>query len=217
MDRVFPNAIDARNGSRNNVRIYEELRHLEAAVLDEIALGNLSATVSDSYMTDEITGLEYCAVWLDELEDRAKAEQMLIIERHFENLGYDITKKLASSNAVSDTVSAVVTVDGVDPVDPDLGIVEVQTITVPIAEVRAIYTLAAGGTSLSTQLLTESPSLSAIEIALKQDAQYSDAPFTITTSGEDLVLTWKEAGDVTESASMRYSYVVNRFFWEILW
>lgn len=217
MTKVFPTAIEARAGARNNVRIYEEIRHLEAAVLAAIDAGDLSVSVTDSYMTSLDTGVEYCAVWLNELEDRSKAEQMVIVDRHFTNMGYEISRKLIADTSFSETVTANMTAEGTDPVDPDPGTVEIQTITVPVAPVRAVYSLTVGGTNLTSQLQPKNASVDDIVIAFQQNEEYLAAPFTIAGSDTDIVLTWKEASEVVHEATMRYSYDTSTFAWEILW
>ncbi len=91
---VFPNAIDARNGARNNVRIYTEIRAIEAAILTAIDSGLLNVLVTGTFMTDVTTGQAYASVWLDETENRSLLEQMTLVKKHFQNMGYEITQKL---------------------------------------------------------------------------------------------------------------------------
>lgn len=91
---VFPNAVEARSGSRNNVRIYTEIRAIEAAILTAIDSGLLNILVAGTYMTDITTGQLYARVWLDETENRSLTEQMLLVKKHFQNMGYEITQKL---------------------------------------------------------------------------------------------------------------------------
>ena len=90
---VFPNAYEARTGSRNNLIIYDEIRHLERAILESIDQGKLNVRVLDSHMTSSETGEPYFQVFIGQLDDRPLAEQMSMVEKHFRNLGYQISRK----------------------------------------------------------------------------------------------------------------------------
>jgi hypothetical protein len=101
MDNVFPNAVEARAGARNNSLIYAEIRAIETAVLTAIDDGDLSTTVNGTAMTaNDETGQEYCSVWQAATTDRSKFEQMMIVEKYFRDMGYTIRRKLPSSDSL---------------------------------------------------------------------------------------------------------------------
>jgi hypothetical protein len=104
MDNVFPNAIEARDGARNNSLIYGEIRAIETVILEAIDQGLLSTnvpsnaegtTVASTVMTSDES---YSAVWQGTVTDRSKFEQMMIVEKYFRDLGYTIRRKLTSQN-----------------------------------------------------------------------------------------------------------------------
>lgn len=97
MNSVFPTAFEARAGSRNNVVIYAEIRAIETVILSRIAGGNLSAIVNTSDMTSGTNADDYCAAWRGDVPNRSLSEQMELVEKHFRDLGYQITRKLAGS------------------------------------------------------------------------------------------------------------------------
>lgn len=217
MDKVFPNAVEARAGARNNVRIYNEIRDIESAILTAIEQGVLEVDITDTYMTDlDQAGATYAAVWLDEIENRSLSEQMLIVMRHFQDMGYTVTRKLQINTMDGSLVTAVAT-DGVDPLDPDPGTVEIQRITPGVLADRAVYSLIFDDLELTTLPLGETPVLGDLLIALYATAGYSTAPFVLTTSGNDLVLTWKTVGNVAGVATLGHTVSTSTFKWEVLW
>lgn len=90
---VFPNAIEARAGSRNNLAIYDEIRFIERSILEVISQGQLKVQINTSPMTSIGTGESYYLVHIGDLNDRSLAEQMLMVEKHFKNMGYQIVRK----------------------------------------------------------------------------------------------------------------------------
>ena len=108
MDNVFPNAVEARDGARDNSLIYGEIRAIETAVLAAIDAGALNTNVPDgvavtsTVMTGlDATGQSYCAVWQGTVTDRSKFEQMMIVQKYFGDLGYTIRRKLPTSTSTS--------------------------------------------------------------------------------------------------------------------
>lgn len=221
MTKVFPTAIEARAGARNNVRIYEEIRHLEAAVLAAIDAGDLSVSVTDSYMTSLDTGVEYCAVWLNELEDRSKAEQMVIVDRHFTNMGYEISRKLANDTSVGETVTATVIVDGVDPdlEQDEQGVAEVQSIAVPteFPGLWVTFSISVGSDNMIIRLAPGEINTDRIVSEFRKSRYYNTAPFILESAGPNITITWKEKAHIPFQTALRYSYNTSTFAWEILW
>lgn len=107
--KIFPNAEQARNGSRNNVVVHREIRHIEEAILDAIDDGLLAVEVTDSVMTLAGTnespgsGRAYYASWIADAQaaDRALTDQMNNILIYFKDLGYSIIRKSTGSGAVT--------------------------------------------------------------------------------------------------------------------
>lgn len=106
--KIFPNAEQARTGSRNNVVIHREIRHIEEAILDAIDAGLLMVSITDSVMTlagtneSPGTGRAYYNAWTADAQDadRALVDQMNNILIYFKDLGYSIIRKAVGSNAV---------------------------------------------------------------------------------------------------------------------
>jgi hypothetical protein len=96
MAQVFPTAAEARMGSRNYVVIYSEIRTIEQKILAEIEEGSLEAVVNTSGMTSGDQAAAYCAAWQGDVPNRSLDEQMQLVEKHFRDLGYQITRKLDS-------------------------------------------------------------------------------------------------------------------------
>ena len=107
--KIFPNAEQARNGSRNNVMIHREIRHIEEAILEAIEDGLLTVVVTNSAMTLTGTneapgsGRAYFTAWMadPQVADRALVDQMNNVLIYFKDLGYSIIRKANGSNAVS--------------------------------------------------------------------------------------------------------------------
>jgi hypothetical protein len=107
--KIFPNAEQARNGSRNNVLVHGEIRHLETAILDAIDDGLLTVVITNSVMTlagsNETpgSGRAYFTAWMadPQVADRSLIDQMNNILIYFKDLGYSIIRKPNGSNAVS--------------------------------------------------------------------------------------------------------------------
>ena len=106
--KIFPNAEQARSGSRNNVVIHREIRHIEEAILDAIDDGLLTVSITDSVMTlagsndAPGSGRAYYTAWMADAltADRALVDQMNNILIYFKDLGYSIIRKSVGSNAV---------------------------------------------------------------------------------------------------------------------
>jgi hypothetical protein len=90
---VFPTAKDARDGSRNNLKIYDEIRFIEQAILAAIGEGLLIVQIKTSPMTNVETGIPYYATLFEDANDRSLAEQMNIVEKNFVDLGYTVVRK----------------------------------------------------------------------------------------------------------------------------
>lgn len=106
--KIFPNAEQARSGSRNNVTIHREIRHIEEAILAAIDAGLLMVSITDSVMTlagsDEApgSGRAYFTAWMADplTANRALVDQMNNILIYFKDLGYSIIRKNVGSEAV---------------------------------------------------------------------------------------------------------------------
>lgn len=91
---VFVTAQEARNGSRNNIAIHQEVRALEELILTAIGNGAYMVVVTTTPMTSGSNASYYCRAWR-QLEDLpALTDQMTQVIRHFKDLGYTITQKL---------------------------------------------------------------------------------------------------------------------------
>lgn len=100
-------AAAARQQSQNNRVIEEEIAIISMAIIDAIANNSFVATVSDtstvtingttitsSTMTDgDATSQDYYKVWQGTVTDTVKSQQMNQVIRHFDGLGYTISRK----------------------------------------------------------------------------------------------------------------------------
>jgi hypothetical protein len=90
---IFPNAEQARSGSRNNVIIHQEIREIEEAILVAIDAGALMVSITTTRMTAVGTGEVYFNVWMETQENRSLLDQMTSILIYFKDLGYSVTRK----------------------------------------------------------------------------------------------------------------------------
>ena len=100
MASVFVNATQARRDSRNASVIHAEVRAIETVVLEQIALGELSASISSgSTMT---VSVDYYNAYYNLVTDAAKIDQITYVQRYFTDLGYGvvITENPSTTNTL---------------------------------------------------------------------------------------------------------------------
>ncbi|MBL97876.1 MAG: hypothetical protein CMF52_08675 [Legionellales bacterium] len=107
---VFPTGAQARERAQGNNTLVQQIAIMEITVLNSIASGSFTATISDtstvtiqgttitgSPMTDNDTdGQNYYKVQQGTITDTVKTEQMNEVIAHFENKGYTIARKSTS-------------------------------------------------------------------------------------------------------------------------
>lgn len=107
---VFPSGSQARERAQGNNTLVQQIAIMEIAVLNAIASGAFSATISDtstvtiqgttitgSPMTDNDTdGLNFYKAYQGTITDAVKTEQMNEVITHFESKGYTIARKSSS-------------------------------------------------------------------------------------------------------------------------
>jgi len=106
----FPTGAQARERAQGNNTLAQQIAIMEIAVLNAVASGAFSATVSNtstvsiqgttitgSPMTDnDSDGLNYYKAWQGTITDAVKTEQMNEVITHFEARGYTISRKSTS-------------------------------------------------------------------------------------------------------------------------
>ena len=104
---VFPTGAQARERAQGNNTLVQQIAIMEIAVLDAIASGTFTASITDSStvtingatvtgspMTDNDTdGQNYYKVYQGTITDNVKTEQMNEVIAHFQNKGYTIARK----------------------------------------------------------------------------------------------------------------------------
>ena len=100
MASVFVNATQARRDSRNASVIHAEVRAIETAVLEQVALGELSARINSG--TGMTTDVDYYNAYYNLVNDAAKVDQITYVERYFTDLGYGvvITENPSTTNTL---------------------------------------------------------------------------------------------------------------------
>ena len=107
---VFPTGAQARERAQGNNTLVQQIAIMEITVLNSIASGTFTATISDtstvtiqgttitgSPMTDNDTdGQNYYKAYQGTITDTVKTEQMNELIAHFENKGYTIARKSTS-------------------------------------------------------------------------------------------------------------------------
>ena len=103
----FPTGTQARERAQGNNTLVQQIAIMEIAVLDAIASGTFTASITDSStvtiqgttitgspMTDNDTdGQNYYKVYQGTITDNVKSEQMNEVIAHFQNKGYTIARK----------------------------------------------------------------------------------------------------------------------------
>lgn len=87
---IFLTAKMAREKSRNNVRIQNEIRTLEDNILEAVQNGKLSTIVSNSGMT---INNNYYLVWKKMNIDKVLSDEMEQVISFFKQLGFNIVRK----------------------------------------------------------------------------------------------------------------------------
>lgn len=97
MNSVMLTAAQARNKSRNDNLIFNEIRNIEQAILDAVDAGQLEVYVAGTTMTDTGSGIAearvYSKVWQGVVDDRAKDQRMGSVIKYFTELGYQIDRR----------------------------------------------------------------------------------------------------------------------------
>ena len=107
---VFPTGAQARERAQGNNTLVQQIAIMEIAVLDAIASGTFTASITDSStvtiqgttitgspMTDNDTdGQNYYKVYQGTITDNVKSEQMNEVIAHFQNKGCTIARKSSS-------------------------------------------------------------------------------------------------------------------------
>ena len=107
---VFPTGAQARERAQGNNILVQQISIMEIAVLDAIASGTFTASITDSStvtiqgttitgspMTDNDTdGQNYYKAYQGTITDTVKTEQMNEVINHFESKGYSIARKSSS-------------------------------------------------------------------------------------------------------------------------
>jgi len=107
---VFPTGAQARERAQGNNTLVKQISIMEIAVLDAIASGTFTASITDSStvtiqgttitgspMTDNDTdGQNYYKAYQGTITDTVKTEQMNEVINHFESKGYSIARKSSS-------------------------------------------------------------------------------------------------------------------------
>ena len=106
----FPTGEQARERSQGNNVLAQQIAIMEVAVLDAIASGAFTASITDtstvsiqgstitgSPMTDNDTdGLNYYKAWQGTITDDVKVEQMNEVINHFKSKGFTCARKSTS-------------------------------------------------------------------------------------------------------------------------
>ena len=107
---VFPTGAQARERAQGNNTLVQQIAIIEVEVLDSIAAGTFTATISDtstvtiqgttitgSPMTDNDTaGQNYYKAYQGTITDTVATEQMNEVIAHFQDKGYTIARKSSS-------------------------------------------------------------------------------------------------------------------------
>ena len=91
---LFPLAIDARNGARNNLLIFNEVSSIQTQILGAITAGQFHVIISNTRMTSQPTGVDYYNVWQNlntsNLDVAVLTDQMSQVMYFFTSLGYSV-------------------------------------------------------------------------------------------------------------------------------
>lgn len=102
---TFITATQARNNSRNNITIHNEIRDIENKILLNIDDGFYECVVNNTTMTNNID----CWKVLNFLiEDRVISEQLDIVKQNFIDLGYNIRTRTNANNINGNTFEWVI-------------------------------------------------------------------------------------------------------------
>ena len=105
---IFPAAASSRSEAITHTITLTEIRNIEVAVLNAVANGQLTTTISSvTTMTDSVTGVPYWTLWNANSTDLSNVlnVQMNTVVEYFTNLGYNITRIL--NTTTNDTFSWV--------------------------------------------------------------------------------------------------------------
>lgn len=83
---TFLTARMARDKSRNNITIHEEIRAIESQILQSIENGYYECVVNNTTMTLDV---DYWRILNNLLDDRVREEHIKIILNNFTDLGYN--------------------------------------------------------------------------------------------------------------------------------
>jgi hypothetical protein len=96
MKNIMLTAVEARAKSQNDLVVFNEVRHIEEAILSATSDGAYTAIIDDSTMTLSVT---YFNVWRGLSSDRGKEVQMANIVQYFTDLGYTVERQTNSSTS----------------------------------------------------------------------------------------------------------------------
>lgn len=113
-NNIFITAREARNGARNNLAIFNEVRDIEFSILTAITNGAYSTIINDSPMTQLLgsggipgTGQPYFRVWrnldvgvITTWDQNALRDQMDHVINHFKDLEYCILRKMLAVDSL---------------------------------------------------------------------------------------------------------------------
>jgi hypothetical protein len=88
MADVFINATQAREKSRNNVTIHNEVRALEGNVLTNVNSGNLEVTVSTG--TTMTSNTSYYQAYNNITSNTTLTDQISTVKKYFTDKGYSV-------------------------------------------------------------------------------------------------------------------------------
>ena len=94
-------ATESRSKSRNDRVIFNEIRDIESAILDEVEAGNYEVGVTGTTMTDAGAGISiarnYYATWTAVDQNRSRVVQMNSVIDYFQSIGYSIERRINGS------------------------------------------------------------------------------------------------------------------------
>jgi len=91
----FLTAVEARNKSRSDITIYNEIRDIEFQILQATITGSYDVSVSNTTMT---TQTSYYLSWQQTNIDAKLDDQMAAVILNFTNLGYNVARKQNQQN-----------------------------------------------------------------------------------------------------------------------
>jgi len=106
-NRFFPSAREARFNSRNNLEIFREIRAIEEQILVAQGNGLFEVVIDDTVMTqypaatgdaEDSPSIAYFNTWRGTTASISLEEQMKTVIGYFQDLGYSIVRRTATSS-----------------------------------------------------------------------------------------------------------------------